>query len=94
MKFFSQDRLSQIWDTASGMEEVEQRMEQLPSVRVRAKNAQPLFYLTIFAMFSIILYACAAAPPEPEGGISGTGNAINCHDPANKHHKQCRTTTP
>lgn len=45
----------------------------------------------IFMLSSIFLFGCAATVQEDqEGGITGTGNQIDCQDVRNKNDPRCR----
>ena len=47
--------------------------------------------LVITLLFGLLLSGCAStAIDEQEGGITGTGNSINCDDEKNRKHKLCR----
>jgi len=42
-------------------------------------------------LLTLLIAGCAAtAIDEQEGGITGTGNAIDCEDEKNRKHKACR----
>ena len=44
----------------------------------------------VLALIGIVAAGCAATPQqEEEGGISGTGNDINCELAKNKKHPSC-----
>ncbi|HEY5603919.1 MAG TPA: hypothetical protein VIM41_12485 [Gammaproteobacteria bacterium] len=45
---------------------------------------------TIVFILNMLLAGCASrAIDDEEGGISGTGNAINCADEKYRKHKSC-----
>lgn len=47
--------------------------------------------IAVGLFFAILLSGCAAnvRMEEQEGGISGTGNSIDCSDERNKKRKEC-----
>jgi len=54
-------------------------------------------YIGVSLMLAVLLSGCAATtmgPHEQEGGITGTGNNIDCHDEKNKKRKECGGELP
>lgn len=52
-------------------------------------NLRHIIFLLLLAIF---LGACASSvtpTDEQEGGITGTGNSIDCEDKENKKHEPC-----
>ena len=50
-----------------------------------------IIYLMFFLFVSLFVFGCASTgSDEEEGGISGTGNAINCEDEKYRKHKLCK----
>jgi len=49
-------------------------------------------FTVVTVLLGLFIYGCAATgPDDQEGGITGTGNAINCDDEKNRKHKLCRS---
>jgi len=50
-----------------------------------------LALLMVFLLLGLFFSGCASrAIDDEEGGISGTGNAINCQDEKYRKHKLCK----
>lgn len=59
----------------------------------RRANRFGAILMTILALGAIVSGCATTAVDEQEGGISGTGNAINCTDEKYRKLKMCNRET-
>ena len=57
---------------------------------MRTQRRRSASYFLVLCLIVLTAYGCAAVHDEQEGGISGTGNVIDCEEDTYKNDPLCR----